>query len=73
MIGLTPEMFESVTESIFKCSNLYKMLRCVMNKWEKSCDDSIVKVYIKKKKKHNIYLPFILHNRVLKLVVIFRH
>jgi len=44
MTGLTPELFESATKSILECSNLYKMLRNTINKWEKTCDDSITKV-----------------------------
>jgi len=45
MIGLTPEMFESATNSIIECSNLYKMLRNTLTKWKDISNDSIVKVY----------------------------
>lgn len=44
IIGLTPEMFESATDPILECSNLYKMLSSTIIKWKKTCYDSIAKV-----------------------------
>lgn len=42
--GLTPEMYESATDPVLECANLYKMLCTTIIKWKESCDDSIVKV-----------------------------
>lgn len=44
--GLTPEMFESATDPILKCSNLYKTLCSIITKWKKICPDDIIKVLI---------------------------
>jgi hypothetical protein len=43
--GLTPEMFESATDPILECSNLYKIICNTVTKWKEKSDDSIVKVY----------------------------
>jgi len=42
--GLTPEMFESATDPILECSNLYKIISNTINKWKEMCDNSIIKV-----------------------------
>ncbi|XP_060839023.1 gamma-tubulin complex component 6-like isoform X1 [Rhopalosiphum padi] len=44
--GLTPEMFESATDPILKCSNLYKIISNTINKWKDMCDNSIIKAFI---------------------------
>lgn len=44
--GLTPEMFESATDSILECSNLYKIICDTITKWKEKSDDSIVKVFV---------------------------
>lgn len=43
---LTPEMFESVTDSILECSNLHKTLRHHLIDWKNICNDSITEVKI---------------------------
>lgn len=55
MAGLTPEMFESAIDPILECSNLYKMLRCSINKWKDMCDDNIAKVLLQLKYDFNFY------------------
>jgi len=42
--GLTPEMFESATNLILKCSNLYKIVSTTIIKWKETCEDSVLKV-----------------------------
>jgi len=42
--GLTPEMFESATDPILECSNLYKKISSTITKWKEMCDNSIVQV-----------------------------
>lgn len=42
--GLTPEMFESATDPILECSNLYKVINITITKWKEMCDNSIVQV-----------------------------
>lgn len=42
--GLTPEMFESATDPILECSNLYRIISRTITKWKEMCDNSIVKV-----------------------------
>ncbi|KAE9541644.1 hypothetical protein AGLY_003635 [Aphis glycines] len=44
--GLTPEMFESATDPILECSNLYKVISSTINKWKEMCDNSIIKAFI---------------------------
>lgn len=44
--GLTPEMFESATDPILACSNLYKIICNTIMKWKEMSDDSIIKVYV---------------------------
>lgn len=44
--GLTPEMFESATDPILECSNLYKIISSTIVKWKKICDNSIIKAFI---------------------------
>uniref|UniRef100_A0A2H8TK13 Gamma-tubulin complex component n=1 Tax=Melanaphis sacchari TaxID=742174 RepID=A0A2H8TK13_9HEMI len=44
--GLTPEMFESATDPILECSNLYKIISSTINKWKEMCDNSIIKAFI---------------------------
>lgn len=44
--GLTPEMFESATDPILECSNLYKIICDTMMKWQEISNDSIIKVYV---------------------------
>ncbi|XP_025414024.1 gamma-tubulin complex component 6-like isoform X2 [Sipha flava] len=44
--GLTPEMFESATDPILECSNLYKIICNTVTKWKEKSDDSIVKAFI---------------------------
>lgn len=43
---LTPDMFESATEPILECSNLYKMISSTIIKWKEICNNSIIEVYI---------------------------
>lgn len=44
IIGLTPDIFESATDLILECSNLYKILSSTIIEWKKICDDSITEV-----------------------------
>ncbi|CAI6367853.1 unnamed protein product [Macrosiphum euphorbiae] len=44
--GLTPEMFESATDPILECSNLYKVINITITKWKEMCDNSIVQAFI---------------------------
>lgn len=42
--GLTPEMFESASDPILECSNLYKNICSTINKWKEISDNHIIKV-----------------------------